>query len=39
MSSLLVANADNFLKYEYNDEAGSLKEMYCSYILEHTQLQ
>ena len=30
-SSLLVANKDNFLKYEYNNEISSHKEILCAF--------
>ena len=31
VSNLLVANKDSFLKYEYNNEVGSHKEMLCTF--------
>ena len=39
MNNLLVANKDNFLKYEYNNEGSSHMEMLCTfrvYPREHT---
>ena len=41
VSNLLVANKDTFLKYEYNNEVSSHKEVLYTFafIQEHTQLQ